>query len=755
MVSSHDALITIIFALALGIFLVILAHHFRISMIVPLLIGGVLVGPHFLGLIDPKGIGSGLKTIISLAIAVILFEGGMSLQLSGLKQAPKVIKRLLSVGVIFTWFAISSIVYLLFDLNVSMSLLAGSLVVVTGPTVVQPLIRRIGLNERLQHILSWEAILIDPIGVFIALLCFEWVNISSYESITHYFGIAVPAKFGPFIAFFIRSFIGIIAGILGGIALDKILRKNIIPHEILNMTVLSFALLIFGICELVEHETGILAVTVAGFWLALKDPPHLKQIRKFKLELTDMAIGVLFVLLAANLNIDNFLKLGVPGIFAILLVVFVVRPISVLLSTIGTDLKRSEKMFLGWMAPRGIVAASMAAIVTIYLHERNIPNTEFFESFTYAIIGTTVLLQGLLSSQVASFLNVKSPDRNGWLIVGINTFSIEIARFIRRLGITVTLIDTNAYNVANAKEKGYDAVHGDALNVTELDLKYFARVGNVLALTDNKDLNVRICFTWHEFISKSHLYRWQPNYLDGSNQETIGNVVFSDLPKPSNVSNELDNEYSRIVLKTIEPSNTDEESKGSVTPILNFANNTFTFSGENNKTLSKGINLLLERNDFYLARVIQEHLITSLNPKSFDEMLELLMQRISNVIPIIPYERTLADLVARESKSPTLIGNGVAIPHVYCPELTKSICMIARLEKPIPIEEKDGVPISIAFFLLSPPENPKMHLRILSDIAKLVSDKNNLAAITVAKNKTEILKVLHNVTSNQEHEAIT
>jgi NhaP-type Na+/H+ or K+/H+ antiporter len=171
--SSSNALLTLIFALTAGVVLIVLAHYFRISMIVPLLIGGIILGPNVLGIINPQtGLGNGLKTIISLAIAVILFEGGLSLKLSGLKQAPKVIKNLLSLGVVFTWFAISLTVYLIFDLPVSISLLAGSLVVVTGPTVVQPLIRRIRLNERLQNILYLEAILIYTICVFIGLIFF-------------------------------------------------------------------------------------------------------------------------------------------------------------------------------------------------------------------------------------------------------------------------------------------------------------------------------------------------------------------------------------------------------------------------------------------------------------------------------------------------------------------------------------------------------------------------------------------------------
>jgi NhaP-type Na+/H+ or K+/H+ antiporter/mannitol/fructose-specific phosphotransferase system IIA component (Ntr-type) len=742
--SSQDSLLTIIFALASGIFLVILAHHFRISMIIPLLIGGVLIGPHFLDLLNPEqGLGPGLKTIISLAIAVVLFEGGLSLKLEGLRQAPTVIKRLLSVGVMITWFGVSISVYFLFDFTIAMSLLAGSLVIVTGPTVVQPLIRRIGVNEKLQQILSWEAILIDPIGVFIALLCFEWVVMGT-NSVTNFIGFEIPAQLAPFLTFFLRSFTGIAVGVIGGIILDKILRTNIIPTELLNVGVLAFVLLVFGICEMVEHETGILAVTITGFWLALKDSPYLKEIKKFKLQLSDMAVGLLFVLLASKLNIDNFSKLGINGLILIAIVVFGIRPLSVFISTYKTNVSLNEKIFLSWLAPRGIVAASMAAIVTLYLSDRSDFNqVYFFETFTYAIIGTTVLLQGSLSGGMAKLLDVKSPDRNGWLIAGISKLSIEIARFMRRFGVTVTLIDTNGFNVAYAKEKGFDAIHGDALNINLLEVKYLARIGHILAITDNKDLNARICQEWNEIVPRNRLYRWEPSFVQ-TEREEIGHIVFSEISKPSNLSNEIENEYSHVRIQTIDHDQT-VKKRNSVLPLMHFSGGNFQFAEEESETFGTGIHLLVERNNFYLARVMADNLVTTMEVDNYDELLIQLMKHISKVIPIIPYERTLKDLITRETLHPTLVGNGVAIPHTYCPELNKSICLIAKMKKPILTAEKDKESVKLVFLLISPPENPKMHLRILSDIAKLVSNKDILDKITLANSASEIIKILNSV----------
>ena len=749
--SGHEALLTIIIALFTGIFLIVIAHHLRVPAIVPLLIGGVLLGPHVFDIITPANdLKDGLKTIISMAIAVILFEGGLTLNIRGFRLTDQIIKRLLTSGVLITWFGTAIAIYFLFDFGIAMSLLGGSLVIVTGPTVVSPLLRRIRVHEKLQHVLNWESIVIDPIGVFIALLCFEWV-VKSDATLIDFLGLSFSGKFLPFISFFLRVSVGIFAGIVGGYILDKLLRTNIIPYEMLNITVLAFALFVFGLCDMVADETGLLAVTIMGFWLGMKDSPNLKQIKKFKLELTDMAIGLVFVLLAANLDLNHIVSLGNNGIYIVLILIFIIRPLGVFVASFGSALSINQRLFLSWVAPRGIIAASMASIISLYLKINNVEGYEFFEAFTYSVIGATVLIQGLSAGFIAKLLNVKSPDKDGWLIVGINTFSIRIAEFFRDNNIPVTLIDTNAFLVSIAKNHKLDAIVGDSLDINAIDATIFSRTGNVLAFTDNKDLNQVICQTWSDVLNRSHLYKWSTIYAK-NHLDSVGNVIFSDLPKPSVIARELEYSYSKLKVVDLQNNKESVERMHHIAPLISIKSGNVNFQQGTANKLDDGINLILERADYYLARVMQEELIIDVFAKDYEDLLTQMMQQISNKIPIIPYESTLEQLKHRELETPTFIGKGVAVPHSYCPELSKSICMITKLQDPLTLETVDNQGIKLAFLLLSPPENPKMHLRILSDIAKLISTDGMIENILNSKSSNQAIHILNEFSKTLENE---
>jgi NhaP-type Na+/H+ or K+/H+ antiporter/mannitol/fructose-specific phosphotransferase system IIA component (Ntr-type) len=749
--SGHEALLTIIIALFSGIFLIVIAHHLRVPAIVPLLIGGVLLGPHVLNIITPANdLKDGLKTIISMAIAVILFEGGLTLNIKGFRLTDQIIKRLLSSGVLITWFGTAISIYFLFDFSVGMSLLGGSLVIVTGPTVVSPLLRRIRVHEKLQHILNWESIVIDPIGVFITLLCFEWV-VKSDATLIDFLGLSFSGKLLPFIAFFLRVSVGIFAGVVGGYILDKLLRTNIIPYEMLNITVLAFALFVFGLCDMVQDETGLLAVTIMGFWLGMKDSPNLKQIKKFKLELTDLAIGLVFVLLAANLDLNHIVSLGNKGIYIVLILIFLIRPIGVIVASYGSELTVNQRLFLSWVAPRGIIAASMASIISLYLKINQVEGYEFFEAFTYSVIGATVIIQGLSAGFIAKLLHVKSPDKDGWLIVGINSFSIRIAEFLKLNQIPVTMIDTNAFMVSIAKNHKLDAIVGDSVDINAVEATVFSKTGNVLAFTDNKDQNQVICQTWSDVLNRSHLYKWSTIYAK-NHMDSVGNVVFSDLPKPSVIARELEYGYSKLKVVDLENNKESVERLHHISPLVCIKNNMVSFQQGTANQLDDGINLILERADYYLARVMQEELVIDVAVDDYEDLLTQMMQHVSNKITIIPYDSALTQLKHRELQAPTLIGKGVAVPHSYCPELSKSICMITKIKTPLKLNTVDHQPIKLAFLLLSPPENPKMHLRILSDIAKLISSDGMIDKIINSKTSNQTIHILNEFSKTLQNE---
>ena len=388
-----DILITLTVAIFAGIFFTILSRHLKVPVIVFLLGGAVALGPEGIGLITPNALGKFLPIIISLSVSIILFEGGLTLDVRGYRRCSSVIKRLLSIGAIVTWLGAALCIWLVFKPHYSLALLAGSLIIVTGPTVITPLLKRLKVNAHIHHILHWESVLIDPIGVFIALLCFEWVLGQSH-------GLAVAH-------FFLRTGAGLILGLSGGWLIYACMQHRLIPERMSNSFTLASALLLFGISEWIIPEAGLLSVTTAGFFVGIKSPPKLKEIRLFKAELADLLVGLLFLLLAARLEIAQFVQFGWAGLFLLLLIMLVVRPLNVFFSTLGSHLNWREKTFLSWIAPRGIVAASLASLFSMALIRAGDKNGAWLiEIFTYSVITATVILQGFSAYFVAWALKV-------------------------------------------------------------------------------------------------------------------------------------------------------------------------------------------------------------------------------------------------------------------------------------------------------------------------------------------------------------
>ena len=286
---GSDVLLTIALALFFGAGLFVLANHVAVPAIVPLLIGGILLGPEGIGLINTVVLGDMLRIIISICVAIVLFEGGLTLHPEGFRKASGVITKLLTVGVLATWLLTALAVYLIFGHSLELSLLAGSLIIVTGPTVITPLLKRLNVKEELDHILHWEGVMNDPIGVFIAVLCFEWISVDA-AAINHL------GTFG------LRLGVGIVFGSICGKAVLWMLDRDWIPEEQTNIFVLATAIALFSISDIVAHESGILSVVIAGLVLGWQQEqtPRLKNLVQFKSELTEIAIGLLFVLLAAN-----------------------------------------------------------------------------------------------------------------------------------------------------------------------------------------------------------------------------------------------------------------------------------------------------------------------------------------------------------------------------------------------------------------------------------------------------------------------
>ena len=523
---------TIILAAFFGAILKIIAHRIRIPAIIPLLLGGILLGPYVLNIIKPSNIGEGFRFVVSVSIGIILFEGALSLEAKGYKRSPSIIRKLLTIGVIITWITTAVMAKLLLNFSISYSLLLGSMIIVTGPTVITPLLQRIRVKQKLKQILSWEAVLIDPIGVFIAILCFEWLTIEN-------------TYMNQLLDFTIRLLTGSAIGLITGLLLYYLLNKRIIPLAHNITFTLSFILVMYFASNYISYESGLLAVVVAGFTFGLKQPHGITHIRHFKLELSELALAVLFVLLSANLNLDYFVHLNYKEIILILIVVFLVRPLSILVCSFKSTLTIKERIFLSWISPRGIVAASMASLFAIELRILGKEHADFIEVFVYAIIILTVILQGFTADTLAKLLNLKIEEENGWLFVGAHRFSRYLAMAIENHSSDKCyIIDTNMKSVYNAREKNLKAYYSDALVPEDLSTEVISSIRNLIVLTDNEELNVLICEKWRDYIKPERMYRWTEKLMEKKN---AGQPIWNSISKPSQISVELKERTHKVL----------------------------------------------------------------------------------------------------------------------------------------------------------------------------------------------------------------
>lgn len=716
-IDHHETAIelqTLAISIVAGVSLVIFSHKIKVSAIVLLLVGGVLLGPEVLGFVQPNTLGENtLRSIISLAVALILFEGGLSLNLAGYKQASQVIRRLLSVGVLITWFATSAIIWLLFrnefgESAIRMSLLASSLVIVTGPTVIAPLLRRIKIKQNLHDILHWEGVLIDPIGVFIAILTYEWITgTGGVQEALWLFAERLAA--------------GLIVGILCGLAADWLIRKKLVPEDQTNIFIIAVGLMVFAIDDWLIPESGLLGVVVAGLVLGWRRPGPLRQIKEFKAEITDLLIGTLFILLAAQLDFDDFRTFGLKGVLAVLAVMFVVRPLNIFACTAGSTLTFRDRLFLSYVAPRGIVAASMASLFAITLQD---PNSSFLVTFTFSVIAFTVLLQGATSGQFAKILKLQLPPPKGWLIIGAHPLARRVAKFLIERGkLTCVLVDSNRKAIAEAQSEGLNAVSADARDPGIEDRYELRGVGNVLALTDNEELNVIICQRWYPIVGREKVYRWGSGRATGDEtHEQPGIVVWKNLPKPSLLAGEIARGEASLLRTTHNSGGVPEN-----TPVVLVQSGTATLDptagGREEKLQQPGELLVLKREADYLAKSLRPELVVRLEGVTTrDKLFEELIARVTQVEPMVPREEMISELQEREKAFPTALGHNVAVPHAYCGTLNRRICAIASLPAGIDFDAPDNEPVHLAFLLISPKGDPEGHLATIAEIARIVAD---------------------------------
>lgn len=479
----------------LGILAQWVAWRFKIPAILPLILIGLLVGPiaaEFLSedgtkWIEPiwngkRGLfpGEGLYYFVSLAISIILFEGGLTLRRNEIKNVGPVITKLITVGAVITFFGAGIAARFLFGLSWELSFLFSGLIIVTGPTVITPILRNIPLKKDVSAVLKWEGILIDPIGALVAVLVFEFISVEGDSGFTE----TALMEFGKIVLF------GTTFGFTFAHALAFAINKKLIPHYLLNVVSLSVVLLVFVESEIFAHESGLLAVVVMGMVLGNSKLENLKELLYFKESLSVLLISILFILLAANINIEDlYLLYNWETAVLFLIVVLIVRPLAVFVSTNKSTLKFNERLFISWVGPRGIVAAGIASLFGSKLIKQGVEGAEYITPLVFMIVLGTVLLNATTARLFSKIVGVFLTKSDGILVVGASKVSRILGNYLNDSGRNVVLIDSNKSNIGQAKKMGLEAINTDIYSNSLLDNIELSDVGYLMALTGSPSIN--------------------------------------------------------------------------------------------------------------------------------------------------------------------------------------------------------------------------------------------------------------------------
>ncbi len=493
-------LIAISGIIVLGIAAQWLAWRLRFPSILLLLIFGFAAGPAT-GLLDPDALlGNLLLPIVSVGVAVILFEGGLSLRITELREIGGVVRNLITVGTLATWLISAGAAHFILGLDFALSVLLGAIVVVTGPTVIVPLLRHVRPVGQVGSILKWEGILIDPIGAMLAVLVFEAILPGGFQ------GAATLAAIG----FFKTVFIGGVVGVIGAGIMFLLLKHRRIPDFLQNAVSLAVVVSVFTASNWFQAESGLLAVTVMGVALANQKTVTVKHIVEFKENLRVLLIASLFVLLAARLQLSDLAHLGLSSLAFLGVLIFIARPVAVALSTVKSGLSWRERFFLSWMAPRGIVAAAVASIFALSLAEAGYPQAERLVPLTFMVIIGTVTIYGLTASPLARWLKLSEPHPQGVLIAGAHPWARAIAKALQAQGYQVLIIDTNRVDISAARMDGLPTYYGSVFSEYILDEIELGGIGRLLALTSNDEVNSLAALHFADVFSRAEVYQLPP-----------------------------------------------------------------------------------------------------------------------------------------------------------------------------------------------------------------------------------------------------
>ncbi len=502
-----------------------LAWRVKLPAILFLLLTGILAGP-VTGWLQPDLLfGDLLFPMVSLSVALILFEGSLTLKLEEIRGVGEVVRKLLTTGLLITWLVGTLATHWLLGFSLSLSFLFGAVIVVTGPTVIVPMLRTVRPNARIANILRWEGIIIDPFGALLAVLVFEFIVSSTTTGggLGHVIGI-----------FSLTLITGTVIGACCGYLFGLLLRHHMLPEYLHNVATLSLVLAVYAFSNTIAEESGLLAVTITGAWLGNMRQVDTEDILNFKESLSVLLISGLFIILAARVEFSQIITLGWGALGVLLAIQFIARPLKVFTSTLGSSLNWRERALIGWIAPRGIVAAAISALFAIRLETLGFEQAPLIVPLTFIIIIGTVVLQSATARPLAHLLKVAEPATKGLLIIGANKVARAIAKALREQGFDTILVDTYWENIREARMEGLRTFYGNPVSDHADRQLELVGIGRMLGLSPHKELNLLSILRYQREFGKNAVYRLSVAADDNKASKTSvttqqgGRVLFDD-----------------------------------------------------------------------------------------------------------------------------------------------------------------------------------------------------------------------------------
>jgi len=523
MEGSFELTLQMVMAVLAGISAQVIAEYLKVPSIVFLLMFGLLLGRDGFGLLQPQQLGVGLEVIVALSVAVILFEGGLNLELRELGKVSGSLRNMVTLGTLITLLGGGMAAHWLGEFPWSIAFLYASLVVVTGPTVISPLLKQVQVDRQVATLLEGEGVLIDPVGAILAVVVLN----------TILNGDAGPSEviIGLTLRLGIGGFIGAAGGWLLGVFLK---RANFISEDLKNLVVLAGMWGLFGLAQIIRSESGLMATVVAGIVLGASALPEERLLRRFKGQLTVLGVSVLFILLSADLSIASIFALGWGSLYTVFALMFVVRPISIFLCTWNSGLNWRQKLFLSWVGPKGIVSASVASLFAILLTQRGINGGDSIKALVFLTIILTVFLQGLTARWVANLLQInRQSGATGAVIIGCNPLSRLIARLFQERGESVVLIDTDPEACQKAEQENLRVFQSSGLDIEVLEEAGLDSMGTFLAMTSNGEVNLILAQRAAEEFKPPRVlavFPRDPQTNTGTNKTKVNQAFVPQLP---------------------------------------------------------------------------------------------------------------------------------------------------------------------------------------------------------------------------------